>query len=295
MTLYSIYLSKQDGTPWDNFSKYSDNYVTTLLLISTIFSVVICAGSLLILAAAGLCYVPLLCHIRGNLKEFCCHKVDKRISEIVKKKAKQRLQEQAELDRKEAMGDYTHLKGKPAGSRLPQPTLPNVSVDDDDDRTIYGSSGKSDYKSDYQSSVYSGRQGAGGGFDASEYPPMPMYGGGYDAGSIRDFDGPTRYGTPQPGGGVPPRIGTPQQPGGVPQRIGTPQQQYGGMAPQDPYTDLRRTPAPTQGLGYDEDPYDGYGAVPVQQYGQHPQQYGGQQGYGGYQQHGHGGYGGAGY
>ncbi|KZW04457.1 hypothetical protein EXIGLDRAFT_600125 [Exidia glandulosa HHB12029] len=271
LTLYSIYLSKEKDGPWDKFSKYSDNYVTTLLLISTLFTVIIFAGSLLILIVAAVCYIPLLCYIRGNLKEFCCHKVDKRISEIVKKKAKQRQQEQAELDRKEAMGDYSHLKGKSAGARLPQPTLPNVSVDDDDDdRTMYGA--KSDYKSDYQSSVYSGRQGygGGGGFDASEYPPMPMYngggpgyGGGYD-----DFDAPTRYGTPQPG--VPPRIGTPQ-------RTGTPQL--------DPYVDHRqRTPAPVQGLGYaEEDPYDGYGG----QHQQHPsqpqqQQYGG--GYGGQQQ-----------
>lgn len=278
LTLYAIYLSKKDAGPWDDFSKYSPNYVTTLLLISTLFTVIIFAGSLLILLAAAVCYIPLLCYIRGNLKEFCCHKVDKRISEIVKKKAKQRQQEQAELDRKEAMGDFSHLKGKNVGARLPQPTLPNVSIDDDDDdRTMYGA--KSDYKSDYQSSVYSGRQGGGGGFDAAEYPPMPMYGynGGYDAGSIHDgYDTPSRYGTPQP-------------PGAVPARIGTPQAQPYGAAP--PPQDLRRTPAP-QGLGYptsggyEEDPYGGqYGGQ--QQYG-----YNGQQQQYGYDQHGRGGYGG---
>jgi hypothetical protein len=29
------------------------------------------------LVAAALLYVPLLCYIQGNLKEYVCHKVDK--------------------------------------------------------------------------------------------------------------------------------------------------------------------------------------------------------------------------
>ena len=77
LTLYSIYLSKKGEGPWDDFSKYSDNYVTTLLLCSTLFTVIIFVGSLLLLLVAAIAYIPLLCYIRGNLKEFCCHKVDK--------------------------------------------------------------------------------------------------------------------------------------------------------------------------------------------------------------------------
>jgi mRNA-degrading endonuclease RelE of RelBE toxin-antitoxin system len=196
LTLYSIYLSKKDDGSWDNFQKYSDNYVTTLLLCSTLFTVIIFAGSLLLLLVAGIAYIPLLCYIRGNLKEFCCHKVDKRISELIKKKVKDRQKEQIELDKKEAMGDFSHLKGGKAGNRLPQPTLPNVSVDDD-----LGYDNKNDYKSDYQSSMYSGRRGGGAsGYDSADYPPMPMYAydRGYgDNGSTYEYDG-HRHGTPQP-------------------------------------------------------------------------------------------------
>ncbi|EJD48558.1 hypothetical protein AURDEDRAFT_112975 [Auricularia subglabra TFB-10046 SS5] len=278
LTLYAIYLSKRDLGPWDDFAKYSSNYVTTLLLISTLFTVIIFLGSLLILIAAALCYVPLLCYIRGNLKEFCCHKVDKRISEIVKKKAKQRQQEQAELDRKEALGDFSHLKNKKVGPRLPQPTLPNVSVDDDDDATMYGKS-TTDFKSDYQSSVYSGRHGK---YDTSDYPPMPMYnGGGYgqDGGSTYDgYDGgvPQRYGTPQPA--APPRMGTPQLP-------------YGGAQQMDAYDQHRgQTPRPPQQQQGGYDAYDQYGGGAYDQHQQHHQQYDAYDQYGGqhqqYQQYG---------
>ena len=42
------------------------------------FSVVIFAISFLLVCIAFIMYVPLFCHIQGNLKEYCCHKVDKR-------------------------------------------------------------------------------------------------------------------------------------------------------------------------------------------------------------------------
>jgi hypothetical protein len=38
------------------------------LMITTSLTVVVFAGSMLILIMAGICYVPLLCYIRGNLK-----------------------------------------------------------------------------------------------------------------------------------------------------------------------------------------------------------------------------------
>jgi hypothetical protein len=42
--------------------------ITTALTISTLFTVVIFAGSLLLLIIAAIGYVPLLCYIKGNLK-----------------------------------------------------------------------------------------------------------------------------------------------------------------------------------------------------------------------------------
>lgn len=54
---------------------------TTVQQIMTgtmVFSVVIFAVSFVLICIAAIVYIPLLCHIQGNLKEYCCHKVDKR-------------------------------------------------------------------------------------------------------------------------------------------------------------------------------------------------------------------------
>jgi hypothetical protein len=51
--------------------------VTNGLLVSIIFTVTVFVFSLLLLIIAAILYVPLLCYIQGNLKEYCCHKVDK--------------------------------------------------------------------------------------------------------------------------------------------------------------------------------------------------------------------------
>ncbi|CAO3695103.1 unnamed protein product [Rhizopus stolonifer] len=42
------------------------------------FSVLVFAISFISVCVATIIYIPLLCHIQGNLKEYCCHKVDKR-------------------------------------------------------------------------------------------------------------------------------------------------------------------------------------------------------------------------
>ncbi|KAJ3036776.1 hypothetical protein HDV00_002388 [Rhizophlyctis rosea] len=44
----------------------------------TIFSLLLWAISAVQLMIAAGIYIPLLCRIRGNLKEYCCHKIDKR-------------------------------------------------------------------------------------------------------------------------------------------------------------------------------------------------------------------------
>jgi hypothetical protein len=70
LTLYSFYLAKNGKGSWYDISKYfeGNNVITSALTISIFFTVVLFAGSLLVLIIAGLCYVPLLCHIQGNLK-----------------------------------------------------------------------------------------------------------------------------------------------------------------------------------------------------------------------------------
>jgi hypothetical protein len=184
LTLYAIYLSKQDGkSDWWNIEKYftGNNFTTTALEISTIFTVLICVISLLTLLVAAILYIPLLCHIKGNLKEYCCHKVDKRITEIIRRRNKQRLARAASLARKEAAGDYSHLKNKKgqlAQAPLPQPTLPNISLDDDDKMSIRsgrskgpGSTLHGDYYASDAKSIVASEYAAA----VPDYSTMPAY------------------------------------------------------------------------------------------------------------------------
>ncbi|KAF7983886.1 hypothetical protein HWV62_18238 [Athelia sp. TMB] len=191
LTLYSIFLAKKDEGAWYDVPKYfeGNSLSTSALTVTTFFTFVIFAGSALLLVVAGICYIPLLCYIQGNLKEYVCHKVDKRISEVIKRRNKARLAKAAALAKKEAMGDYSHLKNKKGeliAKPLPQPTLPNLSVDDDmDDTSSMRTRGPPastytkdyDYKSEY----------------TADYPPMPAYNqpyhgqGGYNNPSATTF------------------------------------------------------------------------------------------------------------
>ncbi|KAI9000903.1 hypothetical protein BD414DRAFT_473061 [Trametes punicea] len=198
LTLYAFYLSKEDDGPFWSISKYFDgDLITSALTVSTAFTVFIFIISLLMLIIAGICYIPLLCHIQGNLKEYCCHKVDKRISEIIKRRNKQRLAKAAALAKKEAAGDFSHLKNKKGeliAKPLPQPTLPNVSLDDDDDSSTIGSTlggGQSDYYaySEYKVPI---------DYPPLDYPPMPAYA---QTGAYHQYNGSigTLPDTPQAG------------------------------------------------------------------------------------------------
>ncbi|KLT40555.1 hypothetical protein CC85DRAFT_148814 [Cutaneotrichosporon oleaginosum] len=110
-----------DGQPW-----------TALLLISMILTVLIFLVSLGFLIAAAVLYVPLLCYIQGNLKEYVCHKVDKRIGEIIRKSQKRRIARNAELEKKIDMGlRIKNANGEFIDASLLKPTLPNISLDDD--------------------------------------------------------------------------------------------------------------------------------------------------------------------
>ncbi|KAF9571070.1 hypothetical protein EC968_001054 [Mortierella alpina] len=83
-----------------------------------IFTVVMCAMSVLMLVAAVILYIPLVSHIQGNLKEYCCHKIDKRIDELIRKNTKSRAD--AALSGKN--------KKDIAMSNLKQPTLPQLDL-----------------------------------------------------------------------------------------------------------------------------------------------------------------------
>ncbi|KAF9534802.1 hypothetical protein CPB83DRAFT_729861, partial [Crepidotus variabilis] len=178
VTLYAIYTVKRsqakllDNPPsmWDIGQYFAGNSASTsALTISTLFTVLVCAGSLIVLVVAGICYIPLLLHIQGNLKEYCCHKVDKRIGDIMKRKLKERRAEAMKVAQKEARGDYSHLKNKKGelvAQPLPQPTLPNLSVDDDDDAASVVTRGPP--PSAYSQDQYYHNE-------KMDYPPMPAY------------------------------------------------------------------------------------------------------------------------
>ncbi|KAI0033758.1 hypothetical protein K488DRAFT_77657 [Vararia minispora EC-137] len=171
LTLYSIYLSKRSDTrPWWNLAKYFDGntLVTSALTVSTAFTVLICAGSMLLLFIAGVLYIPLLCHIKGNLKA-----IDKRIAEIIKRRNKQRMARAASLARKEAAGDFSHLKNKKGEftqQPLPQPTLPNVSLDDDDFKDNMSIRSREPSPSNFTGDYYTDSKSA-----IVDYPTMPAY------------------------------------------------------------------------------------------------------------------------
>ncbi|KAI5476019.1 hypothetical protein MNV49_000491 [Pseudohyphozyma bogoriensis] len=134
ITLYSFGKAKDWTT---DFSDYTGGSIYTAgVIITMIFSVVVWVGSAILLLIAAAMYVPLLCYIQGNLKEYCCHKVDKRIAELMRRKTRKRLAKEAEIARKEAAGDYSHLRDKKTGKMiaapLPQPTLPKIGLRDDD-------------------------------------------------------------------------------------------------------------------------------------------------------------------
>jgi hypothetical protein len=95
----------------------------------------------------------------------------------MKKKNKQRLAKAAELARKEAAGDYSHLqnkKGEFKAKPLPQPTLPSIAFDDELDNASMRTRVEPNYNnSKWQKEyAYSQNSVADG---APDYPPMPPY------------------------------------------------------------------------------------------------------------------------
>ncbi|WRT64524.1 uncharacterized protein IL334_001456 [Kwoniella shivajii] len=138
LVLYSF--AYANGFQTSDIPAYWDNSaVTAMLLFSMIATVLIFAGSLLLLIVAAVFYVPLLCYIRGNLKEYVCHKVDKRISELIKKKQRQRIARNAALEKKiaqgGAVGGIKNSKGAMMDGAMPQPTLPQISLEEEEYQT----------------------------------------------------------------------------------------------------------------------------------------------------------------
>lgn len=81
LTLYSFgkaFNFTTDLSKYYNNSSGDFSIVRAGVLCTMIFTVVVWCGSAILLAIAAFMYIPLLCYIQGNLKEYCCHKIDKR-------------------------------------------------------------------------------------------------------------------------------------------------------------------------------------------------------------------------
>jgi hypothetical protein len=122
ITLYSV--AKNEDFSFD-IQKYQAEFTTIQGVVMSFMLLTVCiwALSFIRLLAAGLLYWPLLvCHIRGNLKEYCCHKVDKRISQILVERRRKRFDQKPEAKRE--------ASSSPDSGKY-QPTLPKVELDDD--------------------------------------------------------------------------------------------------------------------------------------------------------------------
>lgn len=204
---------------------------TAMLFWSMTITVILFLISLFSLVLAALLYLPLLCNIQGNLKEYVCHKVDKRLGQIMKRIQKTRIKRNMSLERKIALGgQITNSKGETVDASHLQPTLPSISLEplQDDKYTAgnYGgrrspdpynngrrSPGPDDaYSSDthsLKSSMYHGMTPSvkadyalySGGFshDEHSYPPTPGYDEAYAASQtslLAHAAAPGRSGTP---------------------------------------------------------------------------------------------------
>jgi hypothetical protein len=80
VTIWTVSTTGTGNTiDWDVFRPKSQQYVklNTTFYTATFSFVLWCITAISTIIACVL-YVPLLCNIRGNLKEYVCHKIDKR-------------------------------------------------------------------------------------------------------------------------------------------------------------------------------------------------------------------------
>lgn len=77
--------------------------------------------------------IIVLCYIQGNLKEYCCYKVDKRIGELLRHRQRVRVRRQLAIEKQvNHSGVLKDRNGKVVGT-LAQPTLPTLDFMEDDD------------------------------------------------------------------------------------------------------------------------------------------------------------------
>lgn len=121
--LYQVFKGHLNNTffQWNDYigSEDSDLF-KKIALGAMMFTVTVFVFNMLSFIAAVCMYIPLVSHIQGNLKEYCCYKIDKRIEELIKKNSKNRANAAAKSK-----------GGKDiAMEHLGKPTLPQVDIMD---------------------------------------------------------------------------------------------------------------------------------------------------------------------
>lgn len=132
LILYTI--AKNFNFSFDYLPQYWDNStITALLFWAMVTTVVLFAFGLAKILISGALYLPLLCYIKGNLKEYVCHKVDKRLGKVMRNIQRDRLKRNAKIEQQLAMGGKVKVAtGEIVDAALLRPTLPNISLNDDD-------------------------------------------------------------------------------------------------------------------------------------------------------------------
>ncbi|KAG9065376.1 hypothetical protein KI688_002701 [Linnemannia hyalina] len=120
--LYQVFKDHFDSTffEWNSYigSEDSDLF-KKIALGAMMFTVTVFVFNMLSFIAAVCMYIPLVSHIQGNLKEYCCYKIDKRIEELIKKNTKNRANAAKSKGGKDIALDY-----------MGKPTLPQVDIID---------------------------------------------------------------------------------------------------------------------------------------------------------------------
>ncbi|KAF9217250.1 hypothetical protein BGZ59_005587 [Podila verticillata] len=116
--------------------KTADKFTFCVMVFTSLMFIISGVATLI----AIVLWIPLVAKVQGNLKEYVCHKMDKRIDAIIKKTTKERakkLKQQEELEIKEEMSNNGRGGGGTSGpskkslaplSKRPKPTLPDIDV-----------------------------------------------------------------------------------------------------------------------------------------------------------------------
>ncbi|SAM02614.1 hypothetical protein [Absidia glauca] len=158
------WLQLRNGTLQVNNTALGKTLIQQIMTGTMAFSVVMFAISFIMVCVATVMYIPLLCHMQGNLKEYCCHKVDKRIAYLLQKQAKRRANGKQHHHKKTKKDDI-EMKS------FPQPTLPQINMNNNNNNNSQPTKGghqQQPYYGDDKSRLGSGRRYSGSSFASGD-------------------------------------------------------------------------------------------------------------------------------